>query len=250
MVQYNQCGELAERSTFFRPMECRAHRRVTEVEAYDLMIKGFSPNYKGNPDLERNRSAQIPEGENCSLFLVGLPPNLSTTSLLAGIKNMGRVYATHINPPEPEKGHELSAAKLVFFERADAERFFHIANSAGGFALPGYPQYRARVTWNRIRSAEVDKAGNKSRVLIISGPPEIVNEEFLLNYFDDKLIYQLEEIIHRGTIDEGARGQRAMIEVRFGSYRCQSEAARMALIREFREWGIICEFGMCFSSFL
>ncbi|KAK4221733.1 hypothetical protein QBC38DRAFT_504652 [Podospora fimiseda] len=82
-------------------------------------------------------------------------------------------------------------------------RFFHISSSTGGFALPGYPQYRACVTWNRIRSAEVDKAGNKSQVLIMSGPPEILNEEFLLNYFDDKLIYQLEEIIHLGTIDEG-----------------------------------------------
>ncbi|KAK3985136.1 hypothetical protein QBC44DRAFT_345546 [Cladorrhinum sp. PSN332] len=224
-------------------MECRAHRRITEVEAYDLMIKGFSPNYKGNPDLERNRSAQIPEGENCSLFLVGLPPNLTTTSLLAGIRGMGRVYATHINPPEPDKGHDLSAAKLVFFERADAERFYNLANATpGGFTLPGYPYHRARVTWNRIRSSEADITGKKSRVLLISGPPEIVNEDYLCAYFDNKLIYQLDQIINCGTFMNND-GPRALIEFRFGSYRCQSEAARMALIREFREWGVLCEFG-------
>ncbi|KAK3986506.1 hypothetical protein QBC44DRAFT_402406 [Cladorrhinum sp. PSN332] len=48
LVPYNTNAEIIERATFFRPMECRAHRRITEVEAYDLMIKGFSPNYKGN----------------------------------------------------------------------------------------------------------------------------------------------------------------------------------------------------------
>ncbi|KAK4160313.1 hypothetical protein QBC43DRAFT_293041 [Cladorrhinum sp. PSN259] len=60
MIPYN--ANMAIGRTFFRPMECRTHRRITDVgeerEAYDLMIKGFSPNYKGNPDLERNRRAQ------------------------------------------------------------------------------------------------------------------------------------------------------------------------------------------------
>ncbi|KAK3986169.1 hypothetical protein QBC44DRAFT_373353 [Cladorrhinum sp. PSN332] len=63
----------------------------------------------------------LAEEENCSLFLVGLPPNLTTTSLLGRIRGMGCVYATHINPPEPDKDHDLSAAKLVFFERPDAD---------------------------------------------------------------------------------------------------------------------------------
>ncbi|KAK4200341.1 hypothetical protein QBC40DRAFT_200640 [Triangularia verruculosa] len=223
---------------FFRPMECRTHRRLSELEAYDLMIKGFSPNYKGNPDLDRNRSATISEDMNCSLFLVGLPPTVTTHELLQGVRNVGRVYATHINPPEPEKGHEQAAAKVVFFERAAAgtypsrvlchvhlvpkrmpmrlfigpskrldvplgypqhaseKRFYHMATTTG-FRLPTYPppQHPIRVTWNRIRSAEVDPTGLKSRVLLISGPPSIVNEEHLRAYFDRKLIYQVDEII-------------------------------------------------------
>lgn len=126
---------------FFRPMECRTHRRLTELESYDLMIKGFSPNYKGNPDLDRNRSATIPEDMNCSLFLVGLPADVTTHELLAGVRNVGRVYATHINPPEPEKGHEQSAAKIVFFERSAAgtcsfpSPFLHMHSS-----IPTTPQ--------------------------------------------------------------------------------------------------------------
>ncbi|KAK0672493.1 hypothetical protein QBC41DRAFT_216817 [Cercophora samala] len=413
------------RPFFFRPMECRTHRRLTELESYDLMIKGFSPNYKGNPDLDRNRSATIPENMNCSLFLVGLPANLTTHELLAGVRNVGRVYATHINPPEPEKGHEQSAAKIVFFERSAAgmyplcvplvlsclpscvnrpskslgrpldylnmpqivmERFYHLTTTLG-FRIPTRPppNHPVRVTWNRIRSAEVDVNGSKSRVLLISGPPHIVNEEHLREYFDGKLIYQVDEVIvhHPGAVpaalpappgsssggsaaglstgipsssggpapagllayndassgvpsggflprasfvaghsntssggsapssrpggyipgfndnfpggsvpnvaghsntnpsagplipgninNSGAsgfvpghtktvssissgghrassllgqlKGDRALIEFRFGSYRCQSEAARMALVREFREFGVLCEFG-------
>ncbi|KAK4183406.1 hypothetical protein QBC35DRAFT_543807 [Podospora australis] len=220
-------------------MESRAHRRITQQEAQELMIKGFSPNYRGNPDLDRNRSAMIPEGENCSLFLVGLPPNISTHDLLAGVRGIGRVYATHINPPEPNRGHEMSAAKLVFFDRDAAERFYAFAQGEG-FRVPANPTFRARVTWNRIRSAQVDPAGVKSRVLLISGPPEVVNEGYLRAYFDQKLIYQIDEILSHGTSPDGSR---ALVEFRFGSYRCQAEAARMALSREFREWGVLCEFG-------
>jgi len=104
----------------FRPMESRPHQRVTEVEAFDLMVKGFSPNYRGNPDLERNRSAAIPPDHNCSLFVTGLAPTTTTGELLGAIRDVGRVYATHINGPEPTRGHMTCAAKVVFFERAAA----------------------------------------------------------------------------------------------------------------------------------
>ncbi|KAK4465208.1 hypothetical protein QBC42DRAFT_261800 [Cladorrhinum samala] len=256
--------EIAHKTTFFRPMECRTFRHVTDEEAKDLLMKGFSPNYKGNPDLDRNRSANIPESENCSLFLVGLAPDLTTHSLLAGVQGMGRVFATHINPPEPKNGHHLSAAKLVFFNRTDAGKFcpfsdlfsafqlqeltktnaenFYNQTKQQGFSLPSAPQFRAKVFWNRIRSAEEDPTGTKSRVLLISGPPSIVNPVFLTEYFDTKLIYQTDEIIEHGRSEDGSR---ALIEFRFGSYRCQAEAARMSLVREFRELGVLCEYGMC-----
>lgn len=119
------------------------------------------------------------------------------------------------------------------------ERFYALAQREG-FSVPASPNFRARVTWNRIRSVEVDPAGVKSRVLLISGPPEVVNEDYLRAYFGQKLIYQVDEILSHGTSEDSAR---ALVEFRFGSYRCQAEAARMALVREFREYGVICEFG-------
>ena len=36
-------------------------------------MAGFSPNYRGNINLASNRSANIPEDQNCSVFIQGLP---------------------------------------------------------------------------------------------------------------------------------------------------------------------------------
>ncbi|KAG7287683.1 hypothetical protein NEMBOFW57_007196 [Staphylotrichum longicolle] len=259
-------------------MNCRAAAQPqTQHEAHALLLKGFSPNYRGDPDVARNQSAAIPVEANCSLFLVGLAPDLTTRELLSGIRGVGRVYATHINPPAPKRGHVFSAAKVVFFERAGAELFYGLY-AATGYATPRNPHLHARVSWNRVRSAEVDKGGRRSRVLLISGPPRIVNQGFLSSYLDTKMVYQVDEVVHRGVSEDRNRvllisgpprivnqgflssyldtkmvyqvdevvhrgvsedRNRVLLEFRFGSFRCQAEAARMALMREFREEGVL-----------
>jgi len=140
------------------------------------------------------------------------------------------------------------------------ERFFD-RFAATGFAIPGHPHHVGRVVWNRIRSSEVDVGGRKSRVLLISGPPALVNEVALCNYLAGKISYQIESVrtVAHATVSnpstaallglhtDGANEQRALMEFRFGSYRCQSESARMALTREFKEFGVFCEFGKFLS---
>ncbi|KAK1827357.1 hypothetical protein QBC39DRAFT_267139 [Podospora conica] len=230
-----------------RPLD----KNVTGVAAMDLMVKGFSPNYRGNPDLERNRSAPIPPDRNCSLFITGLAPNLTTTQLLATIRDVGRVYATHINFPEPDRGHFTCAAKVVFFERSAAERFYERYGMTGFRVTGDGSMHVGRVVWNRIRSAEQDVGGRKTRVLLISGPPSIVSEKALKAYFNTKIQYQVDDVRTLRTYaadgggGDGGGEERALVEFRFGSYRCQSEAARMALSREFKEFGVFCDFGEC-----
>ncbi|KAL2173799.1 uncharacterized protein P884DRAFT_317204 [Thermothelomyces heterothallicus CBS 202.75] len=248
-----------DNATFYHPMNRRSpnHPR-TQDEIHALLLRGFSPNYRGDPELARNQSATIPPEANCSLFLVGLAPDLTTHELLSGIRNTGRVYATHINPPDPERGHSHSAAKLIFFERAGAgksslapkltaalirtERFFS-RYSPTGYATPRNPHLRARVTWNRVRSAEADVNGSRSRVLLVSGPPGIVNQDFLFSYLGTKMVYQVDDVLYHGQNEDGSR---VLLEIRFGSFRCQAEAARMALMREFRDAGVICDYGKPF----
>jgi hypothetical protein len=99
------------------------------------------------------------------------------------------------------------------------------------------------VFWNRVRSGELDKGGSRSRVLLVSGPRAMADEAFLRAYLDTKLTYQIDAVLHRGF---SPNGERALLEFRFGSYRCQAEAARMALMREFGELGVVCVYGIKF----
>lgn len=212
-----------------------AKRRSAHADERDAATKvslGFSPDYHGDPYLLRNQSANIPDHLNCSLFLVNLPPRLTTHRLIAAIHAMGptgRIYATHINAPEPDRKHYGCAAKVIFFELA-AARAFYKSCELQGFNVDGYP---VRVMWNRIKTAQQEHAKTTTRVLLIGGKPDFVNPVTLTEYFCTKLQFQIDSII---THSDGLKGDRdAVVEYRFGSFRCQAEAAKMALVREHPE---------------
>ncbi|KAB5523890.1 hypothetical protein GE09DRAFT_1257647 [Coniochaeta sp. 2T2.1] len=206
-------------------------------EAWEKMLAGFSPNYRGNIHIPRNKSADIPDNHNCGLFITGLPPTVTITELLATVRDCGRVYATHINGPEPENGHYTCAAKLIFFERKAADIFYQ-RHMFGGLTIAGHPGYRARVTWNRIKSAEPPYPKNVTRVLMIVGPSVFVNPDSLTAYFKSKFDFEVDQIFDRGSM-----GDRRGVEYRFGSFRCQAEAAKMALAREMADQGVQVHFG-------
>lgn len=193
----------------------------------------FSPHYQGDIFLQANQSEDISDDKNCSLFIVNLPPDLVTHELLAAMHKLGplgRVFAIHVNGPEPQRNHPGCAAKVVFFKRAVAHAFFKLCSETdGGLVVKGHS---ARVMWNRIKTSEKPHLANSdaSRVLLIAGPPSEVNPLALTNFFREKLEFQVDRII---THNRGTPGvQDATIEYRFGSFRCQAQAAKMALSRE------------------
>lgn len=191
----------------------------------------FSPHYQGDIFLTANQSENIPEDANCSLFIVNLPPNVTTHELLAAIHRMGplgRIFAIHINAPEPQRNHPGCAAKVVFFKRDVAFKFYNLCE-LNGFLVQGFS---ARVMWNRIKTSEKPHLAKSdaSRVLLVGGPPGEVNAEALTNFFQQKLEFQVDRIL---THVRGVPGKEdAVIEYRFGSFRCQAQAAKMALARE------------------
>ncbi|KAB5523888.1 hypothetical protein GE09DRAFT_1065337 [Coniochaeta sp. 2T2.1] len=223
----------------FHPLQniVQGRARPLAPAAAQRIDAGFSPNYLGNIFLDRNRSADIPNSENCSLFITRLPAWITHHLLLRAVRNTGRVYALHLNPPDSWNGHPTCAAKINFFTRLAAERFAH--RSRGGLHIPGYVG-RARVVWNRVRMAAVDKPEDHTRVLMITGPPAVVNEALLRAYFGTKFHYDVDEVIDHGLL---ADGQRALVEFRFGSYRCQSESGWLAIRREFSADDVQVAFG-------
>ncbi|KAI5863917.1 hypothetical protein GGS23DRAFT_620778 [Durotheca rogersii] len=196
-----------------------------------MAAAGMSPRYRGNPWVAGNRSADVPEGLNTALWVTNLPPGCTHGALLGAIRGCGKVFAAVLSGPEEGGagaggGHATSAAKLVFFSRAGAERLATQAR-AGRFAVQGYAP---RVRPNRVRSAP-RPPGPQSRVLHVRGPPALVGPAALLPFFADRFRFDLEAVVPLPP----DRGPRAALECRFASYRCQAQAARRCIARE-KEW--------------
>ncbi|KAL0935950.1 uncharacterized protein CTRU02_208165 [Colletotrichum truncatum] len=187
---------------------------------------GISPNYGGDASIARNHSADIPHTKNCSLWITNLPPHCTHNMLLSQIQGMGRIYCCVINPPQQSAGHSTAAAKVVFFELSGAQNFYTMCSDPRRRLIVG--GMVARVSLNRIKSAEFEPYGNKSRVLLIQGNVRCVNEESLTAWFKERFQFDKDEVItHFHNSEMG------FVEFRFGSWRCQAEAARIALLREY-----------------
>lgn len=187
-------------------------------------LAGIAPGYGGDPFNPANQSANIRDDENTSLWMTNLPPTCDHRMLLSAIRDCGKVFACVVNPPTHGKGgaHMASASKVVFFDREGAARLLRQAHQ-GLFKVGGFVP---RVRPNRIKSAARD-LGPHCRVLHIEGPPEVVNLESLWRFFERKFTFEVEDVV---LLNQNAR--RVRHEWRFGSYRCQAEAARQSIHRE------------------
>lgn len=197
---------------------------------------GVSPNYRGDHTLARNRPANIPAEQNCSVWITNLPPDLTTHDLLSSITDTGRIWASVITPPTRQ--HGTAAAKITFFTAVAAQIFLARANGPGqpGFIVKGY---RARVQPDRNAVAEAPAPASHTRVISIAGPKEVVTVENLTRFFSEQFVYELDEIVPlvTGKVIN-------ILEFYFGSYRCQAQWA-WRNIREdplFQEQGVRVKF--------
>ncbi|KAI1214441.1 uncharacterized protein F4807DRAFT_456083 [Annulohypoxylon truncatum] len=184
-------------------------------------------NYHGDCSLPNNTGAGVPEDQNTNLWITGLPANITIHELLAAITHTGRVRSTVIN--QPTGIITTAAASISFFNREDAERLY-LKIMRGRILLRGqFPL----VQWNRNRVGESAVPPYASRVLLIAGNPEIVNQTFLNDFFAKKFVYELDQVIDHGTVP-GFGGPISRLEYRFGSWRSQASSARLALILELK----------------
>ncbi|KAK1251304.1 hypothetical protein MKX07_005859 [Trichoderma sp. CBMAI-0711] len=194
----------------------------------------FSSRYRGM-HADANASAEhLAAEENCALWLTNLPPAVTVHELLAAIRNVGRVWCTYINYPDFAV-HQTAAAKVVFFTPEAAQQLLAISWTRGLFVS----DYRVKVSHNRIKYGSHAVQGTKvSRCLIITGNADFVNPEELFKYFKGLFIFQLDEIIPLIRA-----GNRAVVEFRFGSYRCQAQMGKMSLEKNRQDGVEKVEFG-------
>lgn len=209
----------------FVPSDCIMDPNLGDIRARKAAyVYGISPNYLGDVNIENNRSANIPDHQNCALWIMGLPANVTYKQLLGAIRDVGKIYATVINPPRD--GHMTSAAKIVFFDRAGAEKLFYRCLS-GDFKVMG--KLVDNVRWNKIKSAAYHSPTH-SRAIRIIGPPLLMNFEFFNNFFKARFTYELDDCYETQCFKFGMRAH----EWHFGSLRCQAASAKTAIERELK----------------
>lgn len=165
-----------------------------------------------------------PDDDNCSFWLTRLPVTTTPADITSSIRNIGRIFAVHVNNEEAPAHREGAGAKLVFFDADAARRFYD--STREGFTLAS--GHQARVTRNRIRMpSQTGLVAGESRVLLITGPRHLINYESLLQFFRSKFTFDLEAVISHTT--HPAVG---ILEWRFCSYRAQAKSAYQAIVQE------------------
>lgn len=218
----------------FKPMNAKldpeaATRPLTEDEKALRDMKGISHQYQGDSNNPANESADIPEHDNCSVWITNLPPDCTYRDLLAAIAvhHPGKVFATFISPPSaqgpyhlPSRGH--SAAKVVFYYPYAAQHLLRVANTSRLWVR----YHLARAVPNRIRAAPQAYENHTTRCLEIDGPPDLVNEPALRQLWGGYFDWNDEEVLVVGDrVDWRTGVTTRRIVWRFGSHRAQAVAA-------------------------
>ncbi|KAG6114556.1 hypothetical protein E4U14_001362 [Claviceps sp. LM454 group G7] len=219
---------------------------VSQSNRHTISPLKFSPHYHGM-HTENNASMEhLAPDQNCALWLTNLPPDIRVRELLSTIRNVGRVYATFINDPDGHV-HATAAAKLVFFTPEAAQRLLTQC-LVTPLVIRGY---LVKMALNRIKYAKNSMDNGESRVLIITGRADFVNTSTLTAFFQARFQFQIDDaanlMIHKG---------RAVVEYKFGSYRCQAQMGMKSLLLdqpaglEMVEYGADpCEVGSEATSF-
>ncbi|KAK3372127.1 hypothetical protein B0H63DRAFT_453497 [Podospora didyma] len=212
-----------------------AGRELSSYEKKQRLDLGISQNYMGDPTAASNQSANIPDWESCSFYMTNLPPNINAHLLFKAFRNVGRIFSLHINGPN--EIHKTAAGKLVLFSAADAREFFRRYRHHHGTDHLVIQGLKPAVVRDRIKVKESDFPPTHSRVIIISGPPSVVNYDWLLEYFQKRFYFYIDEVIHLvvGQVYNS-------IEWHFGSYYCQASAAFQAINKELHHLGVMVKY--------
>jgi hypothetical protein len=192
----------------------------------ERVAAGFSENYQGDIN-EKNANKDLPDHLNCSFFLKNLPPDVQIGEILILIRNCGRIYATHINPPKPAPASNTCACKIWFFEISGAQAFRQMTLRTP-LRIRGY-RVTTLVDRNSMEQQVTDP--RITRCLLITGRHQhrdLVNANWMLRYFSLKCEFTVSYITE---FDDPVTGA-PFLEVHLGSYRAQASSAYTAIRRE------------------
>ncbi|KZF20053.1 hypothetical protein L228DRAFT_250483 [Xylona heveae TC161] len=175
----------------------------------------------------------VPEHQNCSLWLTGIPASANIRDLLSEVQG-GKVVESKLYSAKGSF-QGTRAAKITFSTPAGASRMLSFA-IRNGFQVLGQ---RVIVTRNRNRRApnELAVVHGHSRVLLVRGSPSQTHPNCILKLFAGNLRFQIDQMLHsfRRVPEE------AELEIRF-AYLQQATAAK-SLLESNPDLGVTCCFG-------
>ncbi|KAI0468587.1 hypothetical protein F4859DRAFT_489638 [Xylaria cf. heliscus] len=202
------------------------------------MSKAEIQNYPTLPprddSLRHNYGAQIPDVQNCRLWITGLPATCTVHKLLKSIGSIGPtgpVYACHIVTPRLSSSTlrpwETAAASLTFFTADAANRLLNRA-AERPFVIE---HHVAEVARHRIRT-ETTYVNGRSRVLRIVGDPTIVRPEYLARVFSECWFVRFDTdfVRFQAGRDRGAWND---VTWAFGSFKGQAQVVHSRINRQF-----------------
>lgn len=202
------------------------------IETLHRQAFGFRPSYSGDVLNPSNRPDQVLPHRNCNLWITNLPACCTESDLEDALANTGAIFAMSLNPPDTSSGHAGSAASVAFMRTESAKSLIKKARWEG-FWVKGQ---RARVVWNRNRIGPQVPGFRYSRVLVIKGPREVVNQEILGEFFGRYCSYRTTGVEFLGSEDnvgdgdgEQEDGRRVVLEWRFARVTGQANIAASCL---------------------
>ncbi|KAI0595147.1 hypothetical protein F4775DRAFT_570916 [Biscogniauxia sp. FL1348] len=139
----------------------------------------------GLPDSEPKTSEDKENEENCSVYITNLPPECTVNMLLSNIRGIGKIYASHVSPPTLT--HSTAAAKIIFWDRASTLRFIQLSRR-GRWTVEGYTPF---VRYNRVSAPEQPES-QRSRVIQVRGPADLLSEEYLKRVFNVYCTFEMD----------------------------------------------------------
>ncbi|KAI1506767.1 hypothetical protein F5X99DRAFT_423386 [Biscogniauxia marginata] len=185
------------------------------IEVSNDVFNSSISSYKGDLRNPNNHSAPIPTTMSTSVFISELSPKSTIHDVLSEIRDCGKIWASNIVPAQ--RDYITAAAKVVFWDRTGLERFLQRWID-GNFIVGGR---RPKVVMNDYHSAPKGPS-TASRVVQVSGPSGIVNEQYLRQFFSANFKYDIDEVI---ILFADSEADTVALEIRFASYRAQAATA-------------------------
>ncbi|KAI1396490.1 hypothetical protein F4819DRAFT_504367 [Hypoxylon fuscum] len=126
-----------------------------------------------------NKEDDIPDNKNCSVWITGLPRDITYPALFSKLRGTGKIWSVTIKPPTDF--YRNAAAHVEYWHSGGLRRLFQKVIDQQFIIGNARPQ----VTHSRIKRGP-RLWSDKSRVLIVEGPSEIINYDFLMNFFRDR----------------------------------------------------------------